>query len=138
VPSDDEATPASADESTGKEQPGSPFEALAVRKRFTHYVFADFSQDCVDALSARVGSRPDVGIVRGDANDPAHLWRIGEILNPRALVIAYLDPARPQDLQWATVKHLATQFEYIDLIINLPGNSLMRAILGAHHREFPG
>jgi three-Cys-motif partner protein len=121
------------DVSTGKEQPGSPVEALAVRTPFTHYVFADFSQDCVDALSTRVGSRPDVDIVRGDANDPAHLRRIGETLNPRALVIAYLDPARPQDLHWATVEHLATQFDYIDLIINLPLNSLMRAILGAHH-----
>jgi three-Cys-motif partner protein len=121
------------DVSTGKEQPGSPVEALSVRKPFTHYVFADSSQGCVDALSDRVGSRPDVDILRGDANDHAQLRRIGEILNPRALVIAYLDPARPQDLHWATVEHLATHFDYIDLIINVPLNSLMRAILGAHH-----
>jgi three-Cys-motif partner protein len=121
------------DMSTGQEQLGSPLEALAVRKPFTRYVFADFSQDCVDALSARVGTRPDVDVVRGDANDVAHLQRIGGILNPRALVIAYLDPARPQDLRWSTVEYLANQFGFIDLIINLPLNSLMRAILGAHH-----
>jgi three-Cys-motif partner protein len=121
------------DESTGKEQSGSPIEALAVRKPFTRYLFADFSQECVDALSARVGARPGVDILRGDANDRAHLRRIGEILNPRALVIAYLDPARPRDLHWTTVEYLATHFEYIDLIINLPVNSLMRGILGAHH-----
>jgi three-Cys-motif partner protein len=121
------------DVSTGHEQLGSPLEALAVRKPFTHYVFADFSQDCVDALSARIGTRPDVDIIRGDANDVAHLQRIGEILNPRALVIAYLDPARPQDLHWATVEHLASRFRYLDLIINLPVNSLMRGILGAYH-----
>jgi len=121
------------DVSTGREQIGSPLEALVVRKPFTHYVFADFSQDCVDALSARVGTRHDVDTVRGDANDLAHLGRIGEILNPRALVIAYLDPARPQDLHWATVEHLASRFKYLDLIINLPVNSLMRGILGAYH-----
>lgn len=121
------------DVSTGKEQPGSPLEALAVRKPFTHYVFADFSQDCFDALTARVGARADVDILRGDANDVPHLQRVGEILNPRALVIAYLDPARPQDLHWATVEYLSTHFGFIDLIINLPLNSLMRAILGAYH-----
>ena len=53
------------------------------------------------------------------------------MLNPKALVIAYLDPARPQDLQWGTVEYLAQNFGFIDLIINLPVNSLMRAILGA-------
>jgi three-Cys-motif partner protein len=121
------------DMSTGQEQLASPLEALAVRKPFTRYVFADFSEDCVDALSARVGMRPDVDVVRGDANDVAHLERIGGILNPRALVIAYLDPARPQDLRWSTVEYLAKQFGFIDLTINLPLNSLMRAILGAHH-----
>ena len=76
------------DVSTGKEQPGSPLEALSVRKSFTHYVFADFSQDCVDALTARVGARADVDIVCGDANDVAHRQRIGECLTPRARVIA--------------------------------------------------
>ena len=121
------------DMSNGREQPGSPLEALAVRKPFTRYVFADFSQECVDALSTRVGTRPDVAIVRGDANDGGHLERIGGLLNPRALVVAYLDPARPQDLHWSTVAHLASRYRFIDLIINLPLNSLMRGILGAHH-----
>ena len=121
------------DESTGKEQLGSPLRALGVRKPFTHYAFSDFSPECVAALSARVGKRDNVDVIRGDANDLGHLERIGQILNPRALVIAYVDPARPQDLHWSTIEHLATQFKFIDLIINLPVNSLMRAILGAHH-----
>jgi three-Cys-motif partner protein len=120
------------DESNGKEQPGSPLRALSVRKPFTHYVFSDFSQGCVDALSARTATRTDLDIVRGDANDRDHLERVAGLLNPRALVVAYLDPARPQDLHWATVEYLATKFGFIDLIINLPLNSLMRAILGAH------
>jgi three-Cys-motif partner protein len=120
------------DESTGVEQPGSPMRALSVRKPFTHYVLSDLSQSCVDALSERVGTRSDVEVVRGNANDADHLEHVARLLNPRALVVAYLDPARPQDLSWTTVEYLATKFGFIDLIINLPVNSLMRAILGAH------
>jgi three-Cys-motif partner protein len=120
------------DESTGVEQPGSPMQALSVRKPFTHYVLSDFSPGCVDALSARIRPRSDVDVVCGDANDSAHLERVAGLLNPRALVVAYLDPARPQDLRWTSVEYLATKFRFIDLIINLPVNSLMRGILGAH------
>jgi three-Cys-motif partner protein len=120
------------DESTGTEQPGSPLRALSVRKPFHALRLQRLSQECVDALSARVGTRADVEIVRGDANDPDHLERVAGQLNVRALVIAYLDPARPQDLRWTTVEYLATRFKYIDLIINLPVNSLMRATLGAY------
>ena len=120
------------DERTGREQPGSPLQALGVRKSFTRLVFSDFSADCTDALCARVGDRPDVHVIRGDANDPAHLDRIAALLNARALLIAYLDPARPSDLRWSAVEYLAGNFGFIDLIINVPVNSLMRAILGAH------
>jgi three-Cys-motif partner protein len=67
----------------------------------------------------------------GDANDPEHLADVASELNARALVIAYLDPARPRDLHWSTVEFIATQFRYVDLIINLPVNSIMRAIHGA-------
>jgi three-Cys-motif partner protein len=119
-------------ERTGKEQPGSPLQAFAVRKPFSRYVFSEFSRDCVEALSERVGDRAGVDVVQGDANDRAHLERIASLLNLKALVIAYLDPARPQDLHWSTVEYLARNFGFIDLIINLPVNSLMRAIHGAY------
>lgn len=118
---------------TGEEQPGSPMEALAVRKPFSRYVFSDLSEECVTALAARVGNRRNVDVIQGDANDPAHIKCVAALLNPSALVIAYLDPARPQDLRWSTVEYLARTFGSIDLIINLPVNSLMRAILGAYH-----
>jgi three-Cys-motif partner protein len=121
------------DESTGREQVGSPIEALQIRKPFTRYVFSDFSGDCVEALAARVGERDDVHVIEGDANAAAHLNAVSSLLNPRALIILYLDPARPRDLHWAAVELLAKRFDYIDLIINLPVNSLMRAILGALH-----
>jgi three-Cys-motif partner protein len=118
-------------EQTGKEQPGSPLQALAIPTPFSRYVFSDFSDECVAALQARVGHRSDVSVLGGDANSPAHLERVAGLLNPKALLIAYLDPARPQDLHWSTVEYLAERFEYGDLIINLPVNSLMRSILGA-------
>ena len=126
------------DEATAKEQPGSPLRALAVPKPFTSYVFNDFSADCVGALGERVRGRDDVRVECGDANDREHLVRLASLLNDRALVIAYLDPARPQDLHWSTVEFLAEHFERIDLIINLPVNSLMRAIAGAYTSGFRG
>jgi three-Cys-motif partner protein len=120
------------DEATGHEQLGSPLQALDVPKPFTFYVFNDYSRECVAALRERVGERTDVRMECGDANDPAHLEFLATLLNPKALLIAYLDPARPQDLAWSTVRFLAERFGFIDLIINLPVNSLMRAIAGAY------
>jgi three-Cys-motif partner protein len=125
-------------ERTGEEQVGSPLQALDVAKPFTRYVFSDFSEDCVGALAARVGKRPDVNVMRGDANNRGHLERVAALLNPKALVIAYLDPARPQDLHWTSVEYLANNFGFIDLIINLPLNSLIRSILGAHRGSGSG
>jgi three-Cys-motif partner protein len=119
-------------ERTGEEQAGSPLQALAVAKPFTRYVFSDFSEDCVEALQARVGERANVSVLNGNANSTSHLNRVGGLLNPKALLIAYLDPARPQDLHWSTVQYLAEHFGYVDLIVNLPVNSLVRSILGAH------
>lgn len=119
-------------ERTGIEQVGSPLQALTVPKPFTRYVFSDYAQECVDALTARIGPRDDVVVLRGDANDQTHLGSVTRLLNEKALVIAYLDPARPQDLHWSTVAVLAGHFDFLDLIINLPVNSLMRAIQGAY------
>lgn len=118
------------DETTANELPGSPIEALAVRKPFARYVFSDFNQDCVDALNARVGERDNVHVLRGDANDQAHLDTVAGLLDQRALVIVYLDPARPQDLRFSTIRFLSERFKYLDLIINVPVHNLARAILG--------
>lgn len=126
------------DEATANEQPGSPLQALTVPKPFTSYVFNDFSRECVQALRARVRGRDEVRVECGDANDQEHLAHLTSLLNDRALVIAYLDPSRPQDLHWSTVQFLANHFDYIDLIINLPVNSLMRAIAGASTSGFRG
>ena len=125
------------DQSTGLELPGSPIEALRVRAPFDRYLFSDFDGECVAALGERtrrepVGSRADVRI--GDATDPHHLEYIAGQFDRGSLVMVYLDPARPQDMTWKTVKLLATLLSNVDLIINLPVNSLQRAISGPYAR----
>jgi len=51
------------------------------------------------------------------------------LIDPRALVIAYLDPAKP-NLDFATVAFLAERFRFIDFIINLPFNAIHRSMGG--------
>lgn len=126
------------DETTGEEIAGSPLQALAVRRPFDLYVFGDYDEGCIEALRPRVARHPQVRLETGSANDPAHIARFCAHFDPRALVVIYLDPARPQDLHWATVEALARRFEQLDLIINLPVNSLARAITGPEARGFEG
>lgn len=104
---------------------GSPLEALALPKPFTGYVFADASEECIDSLERRIGPRPGVHIRRGDANDPAHLEAIAEIIPRDALVIAYLDP-EGLDLHFETVRFLAWRYRRLDLLMNLPVHAIYR------------
>jgi len=115
------------DDVTGEEVAGSPLEALAIQRPFDRYVFSDFSGICTKALRGRIGLRPDVEIVRGDANDRQHLEHVCSLLDPKALIIAYLDPAKP-NLGFSTVRFLALQFKHIDFIINLPFSGIHRSI----------
>ncbi|MCW2986828.1 MAG: hypothetical protein JWR63_4398 [Conexibacter sp.] len=119
------------DETTGEELPGSPLEALDIPSPFDRYVFSDYDADCVRALRTRIGPHRNVFVERGDANDLEHLSRVADRLDPRALIIAYLDPAKP-NLHWATVEYLAARFKHIDFIINLPVSAIHRSLgLGA-------
>ncbi len=126
------------DQSTGQELAGSPVEALRLKAPFDRYLFCDFDDDCVDALDRRC-KREDIGpraeVRQGDAKDAEHLGRIASTFGRGTLVIAYLDPARPQDMTWESVEILARQLPTVDLIINLPVHSLQRAISGPHRRN---
>jgi three-Cys-motif partner protein len=122
------------DESTGEEVPGSPIQALTLAKPFNRYVFADYSDICVGALRTRIDrlraedpNLPPTTVRQGDANDPEHLYRVCSLIDPAALVIAYLDPQKP-NLHWTTVEHLARRFRYLDLIINLPFSGIHRSL----------
>jgi three-Cys-motif partner protein len=119
------------DEVTGEEVPGSPLEALSITRPFDRYVFSDYLPVCENALRKRIsdrfGPRPDVDVLCGDANDAAHLERACALINPKALVIAYLDPAKP-NLHFDTVRFLAERFRFIDFIINLPVSGIHRSL----------
>lgn len=122
------------DESTGEEVPGSPLQALGIKAPFDRYVFSDYSDICVDALQARIArlrtespGLPATNVLSGDANDPEHLERVCSLISPRALVIAYLDPAKP-NLHFSTVHFLTERFRFLDLIINLPFSGIHRSL----------
>ncbi len=119
------------DDVTGEEVPGSPLEALSITQPFDRYVFSDFAPLCTNALRKRLhdrfGDRPDVDVLTGDANDPAHLEQVCARIHPKALVIAYLDPAKP-NLHFATVRYLAERYRFIDFIINLPFSGIHRSL----------
>lgn len=122
------------DADSGEELPGSPFQALDIEIPFSQYVFSDASPQCTSALKQRLNQRradgqqlPVPQVRTGDANDPAHLEHLCSLIDPKALVIAYLDPAQP-NLHWSTIEFLANKFKAIDFIINLPFSGIHRSI----------
>ena len=80
---------------------------------------------------------PDRGPTCGTvmAKNAGDLEEVAHEFGPGTLVVVYLDPARPRDMAWATVEILARELSNVDLIINLPVNSLVRAISGPHRRD---
>lgn len=112
----------------GQEHQGSPLEAVSVERPFERYVFCDADPDCTSAVDQRL-TRPShsrVDIFPGDANDPAHLERVIDLLDPAALVIVYLDPAKP-NLHFSTIERFA-RLDHVDLIINLPFINILRSL----------
>lgn len=122
------------DDENMEEVPGSPLEALGIQRPFDRYVFSDSSDVCADALERRIRalraqgvSLPQTQVLEGDANDLTHLERVCSHIDPKALVIAYLDPAKP-NLHWRTVEYLANRFRFIDFLINLPFSGIHRSL----------
>jgi hypothetical protein len=73
----------------------------------------------VSSLRDQNPALPPADVLAGDANCPEHLERLCALIDPKALVVAYLDPAKP-NLYFATVRFRAERFRFIDFIINLP------------------
>lgn len=76
---------------TGDFAPGSPIEAMTIRRPFSGYVFADLDSACTESLRRRVGERANVHVLRGDANSAETLDAIAAIVPKRALVVLYGD-----------------------------------------------
>lgn len=124
-------------ENTGEEMLGSPLEALAIRKLFDGYVFADVSEDCADALDTRVGHLPNVKVLHGNANDPAHRQRVAALIPAHALLVLYLDP-EGLELHFDAVRFFAQRFERLDLLINFHLNGVVRYLTaGGRERAVP-
>jgi three-Cys-motif partner protein len=122
------------DEVKEEELPGSPLQALQIASPFDRYVFSDSSDVCVQALRTRIAAlrekspgTPQADALTGDANDQEHLEQVCSLIDPRSLVIAYLDPAKP-NLDFSTVRFLAERFAFLDVIINLPFSGIHRSI----------
>ena len=113
----------------GDEQPGSPLQALGIDAPFERYVFCDGNPDCTDAVQQRISPPPSsrVDVFHGDANELEHLERVAALLDPKALVILYVDPAKP-NLNFSTIEFFAKRFKQLDVIINLPFVAIDRAL----------
>ena len=108
---------------------GSPVRALAAKKPFDGYIFNDLSSDCCQSLDDRVGDLPGVSVINEDANSDALFRHIVKVVPRNALVIYYADPAG-LDLEFETIERLARHFPKLDLLINFPVKSIIRAIRG--------
>jgi three-Cys-motif partner protein len=117
------------DRETGEELPGSPLEALAIDNPFERYVFCDGDPECAHSVRQRIDvpAGSTAHVFTGDANDHEHLEKVALVLDPKALVILYLDPAKP-NLDFSTIEFFASRFEHLDIIINLPFMNIWRSL----------
>jgi three-Cys-motif partner protein len=108
----------------------SPLLALKVNDPFDRYIFCDSSMECLDALKERVrSSHPDADVeyIVGDANSSTDM--ILSALPPygpdrKVLGFCFADPFRLQDLQFSTIRTLATR--YVDFLIHIPAGETRR------------
>jgi three-Cys-motif partner protein len=112
-------------------RPGSPVEALGIRDPFQHYVFCDLLSECVESLQARVGGKPGVHVLQGNANSAELHDRIASIVPRNALVILYADP-QGLDFELDTIRYFAARYKHLDLLINFPVRGVIRALRAGH------
>lgn len=116
---------------TGEFAPGSPIEALNIRRPFDGYVFCDLSPACVESLRRRVGDRPGTHVLCGDANSAAIHDAIVSIVPRNALLVLYSDP-EGLDGAFSTLKFFIDRYPHLDLLLNLPVAGLVRAVTAGY------
>ena len=108
---------------------GSPLLALTTRFPFSGYFFAEFNQDCYEALERRCSafSRPDlIHNYQRDANQIiSTIVTTIRQFSPNSLNLAFLDP-EGLELNWETVAQLGTL--RCDLIIHYSQQGITRNI----------
>ena len=116
---------------TGEFVPGSPLEAMSIRRPFDGYVFADLSEPCAESLRRRVGHDPRASVLCGDANGACVLDAIAALVPRHALVVLYGDQ-EGLDLRFETVKFFIDRYPHLDLLLNLPTSGVVRAIAAGY------
>jgi three-Cys-motif partner protein len=119
---------------TGDFIAGSPLEALAIRRPFHGYVFADLDRACTESLRRRIGEHSSVHILRGDANGAELLDKIVSLVPKSALVVLYGDQAG-LDLHWPTIKFFIDRYKHLDLLLNLPTEGTVRALAAGYDEK---
>lgn len=119
---------------TGEFVPGSPLEAMRIRRPFDGYVFADLSEPCAESLRRRVGTNPRAHVLCGDANGAELRDKIARLVPRNALVVLYGDQ-EGLDLQWDTVKHFIDRYGMLDLLLNLPTAGAVRALAAGYDKK---
>lgn len=119
-------------EDSGEFVYGSPLIAHAVEPRFSHFVFNDTDQICVEALKARM-SQADVvpTMLQEDANDPVTIEKVRKAIPDWTLSLVLLDPQK-LNLALGTIGKLTRGEQPMDLLINLPINGLKRSLEHPH------
>jgi len=112
-------------------KPGSPVEAVGIKSPFDIYVFADLDERCVTALQQRVGERPGVHVLQGNANAADLHDRILELVPRDALFVLYADPSGLH-LHFETLRFFADRYKHLDLLLNFPVPGIDRALSAGH------
>ncbi|MGZ4414222.1 MAG: three-Cys-motif partner protein TcmP, partial [Gaiellaceae bacterium] len=119
---------------TGEFVPGSPREAMRIRRPFDGYVFADLSEPCAASLSRRIGGDPRAHVLCGDANGAELLDKIAQLVPKNALVVLY-GYQEGLDLRWETVKFFIDRYRHLDLLLNLPTSGTVRALTAGYDEK---
>lgn len=116
---------------TERFEPGSPMRALDIRRPFDTYVFADLDPACVASLQHRLGAKPGVHVLEGNANDALLHDQVRALVATDHLVVLYCDP-EGLDLHFSTIKFFAERYAHLDLLLNLPVRGAIRYLRAGH------
>lgn len=108
-------------------KPGSPVEAVGIKSPFDINVFADLDDRCVECLQQRVGTRPGVSVLKGDANTADLHDCILQLVPRNALIVLYADPYG-LDLHFDTLRFFAERYQALHLLLNFPEPGIDRAL----------
>lgn len=105
---------------TGDWLPGSPIIAAGSKWPFDRIICIEKENGYCEALRARLSLFPrgHSKVLQGDCNDVVQSIR-NNIPYGNPLVFVFVDP-EGMELQWSTLEALASEFRYMDVLVNFP------------------